>query len=155
MKGDSKVISKLNKLLTFELAAVDQYLVQSRVLEDWGYSKLFERFAHESDDERGHVTLLIQRILFLEGAPDVGTRAALKVGKSPAEMLELDLEYELEVAKELNEAIALCRDAGDNGTRAMLEEILNDTERDHILWLQQQLHVVKEIGAANYLQQQL
>jgi len=99
------------------------------MLENWGYQKLYERISHESDDERGHVAKLVQRILLLEGEPDVAARSELKIGTNPKQILENDLA--LELAKDLNEAIALCRDQGDNGTREMLEELLNDTERDH------------------------
>lgn len=155
MKGDSDIIDCLNALLTHELTAVDQYFVQARMLEDWGFTKLYERIAHETDDERGHADRLVKRILFLEGQPDVASRSALKIGSSPKEILANDLEYELVVAGALNEAIALCRDKGDNGTRQMLEELLRDTEEDHILWLEQQLELIDKVGLKKYLSEQL
>ncbi|MGD8862233.1 MAG: bacterioferritin [Myxococcales bacterium] len=155
MKGHPDVIRSLNALLTHELSAVDQYVVQSLMLEDWGYTQLHERIAHEADDERGHVARLVQRILYLEGQPDVSTRAPLKIGENVKEMFEHDLAYEAEVAALLNDAIALCRDKSDNGTRALLEEILNDTERDHILWLQTQLRLIEDLGLAAYVAEKL
>jgi bacterioferritin len=142
-------------LLTNELTAIDQYLVQSRMLEHWGFLKLRDRIHHEADDERVHVDKLVKRILFLEGEPDVASRAKLKIGKSPKEMLANDLELELGVAKALNAAIGLCRKKADNGTREMLEELLGDTESDHIDWLEQQLHLIEELGLKSYLQEQL
>ena len=151
MKGSKEVVKCLNALLTNELTAIDQYLVQSRMLENWGYGKLHERISHESDDERGHAAKLIERILFLDGEPDVAARAKLRIGSDPKQMLENDLDFELEVARSLNDAIALCRDEGDNGTREMLEELLNDTERDHVFWFESQLKLIDEVGLKNYL----
>lgn len=155
MKGSSEIIDCLNALLTNELTAIDQYFVQARVLEDWGFTRLHERIGHEADDERGHAGRLVKRILFLEGQPDVASRSKLKIGNDPREMLANDLEYELHVAQALNEAIALCREKGDNGTREMLEELLRDTEDDHIFWFQQQLSLIEKIGLKNYLSEQL
>lgn len=155
MQGDSDVIDSLNALLTKELSAVDVYLVQGAMLDDWGYTKLHERIAHEADDERMHVLKLVQRILFLEGTPNVSARANLPIGSNPKEMFEHDLAYELEVAKMLNDAMALCRDRGDNGTRALLEGLLKDTEEDHILWFESQLFLIGQIGLENYLAEKL
>lgn len=155
MKGSNEIINCLNVLLAHELTAIDQYVVQARMFEDWGLTKLYERIGHEADDERGHVGRLVQRILFLEGQPDVASRAKLRIGGDPKEMLVNDLEYELEVAQALNEAIILCRDKRDNGTREMLEELLRDTEDDHIFWLQQQLSLIEKIGLKKYLAEQL
>ena len=155
MKGNPEIIDCLNALLTNELSAVDQYLVQAHMLEDWGFMKLHERIGHETDDERGHVVRLVRRILFLEGHPDVASRAKLKIGSDPRQMLVNDLDFEFEVARALNEAIALCRKKGDNGTREMLEDLLRDTEEDHIFWLQQQLASIEILGLKRYLQEQL
>ncbi len=155
MKGSKEVIRNLNALLTNELTAIDQYLVQSRMLENWGYQKLYERISHESDDERGHSAKLVQRILFLEGQPEVAARARLRIGANPKEILENDLALELEVAQALNDAIAVCRDEGDNGTRELLEELLNDTERDHIFWFESQLKLIDEVGLKNYLAERI
>ncbi len=151
MQGSQRVIDTLNALLAVELTAIDQYFVQSRMLENWGYMKLYERIGHESEDERGHADRIVKRILFLDGRPDVAARAPLTIGTTPKEILENDLAIEIEVAKNLNEAIALCREEGDNGTREMLEELLTDTESDHILWFETQLRLIESVGLENYL----
>ena len=151
MQGSKKIVRTLNALLTQELTAMDQYLVQARMLENWGYGKLHERIAHESEDERAHADRLVQRILFLEGQPEVGARAKIDVGTNPKEILENDLAHELQVAKGLNEAIALCRDLHDNVTRGLLEELLHDTETDHVFWFESQLKLIDEVGLKKYL----
>ncbi|MEM7434238.1 MAG: bacterioferritin [Myxococcota bacterium] len=155
MKGDKKIIDCLNALLTHELTAVDLYFVQSRMLANWGFTRLHERIGHEADDERGHADSLVERILFLGGHPDVASRAKLKIGNDPAQMLAYDLEYELEVSRTLNAGIALCRKKGDNGTRALLERLLKDTEDDHIFWLEQQLSLIESVGLKKYLSEQV
>ena len=155
MKGSHAIIDCLNTLLTHELTAADQYLVQARMLGDWGFHRLEERLRHEVDDERGHADRLIQRILFLEGQPDLASRAALRIGNDPQQMLVNDLRYELEVARALNDAIALCREQGDHGTRDLLAQLLHDTEEDHIFWLQQQLSLIDQVGLETYLAEQL
>ena len=155
MTGDQEIIAALNDLLAQELSAIDQYLVQAHMLDDWGYGKLHERIAHEAEDERGHVALLIKRVLFLGGVPDVASRVALRIGKDPKEILESDLELEIKVASALNTAMALCRNKGDNGTRAMLEVLLKDTENDHILWFETQLRLIEALGQEAYLAEQL
>ena len=155
MKGDPRIIDGLNALLTKELSAVDQYVVQSHMFANWGYAKLHERIAHEADDERGHVSKLVHRILFLDGTPDVSSREPLQIGKEPRSMLENDLAYELEVARQINQIIVLCGDARDAGTRELLEELLKDTEEDHIWWLKGQLHVIASVGLDKYLAEQL
>ncbi|MGS0730376.1 bacterioferritin, partial [Shewanella sp. 0m-11] len=108
MKGNQEVIDTLNKLLTGELSAMDQYFVHGLMYEDWGLNELHERISHESDDEREHAKKLVQRILFLEGTPDVASREALNIGKDTQEMLKNDLAYEYQVADNLRSAIALC-----------------------------------------------
>ena len=155
MKGKSVVIDKLNELLAGELSSMDLYLLQGRMFEDWGYTKLQERLIHESSDERGHADALIQRILFLEGEPNLAARIKISVGKTPREMLENDLKYELDMAKVLNEGIALCVAEGDNGTRVLLDQLLKDTESDHIFWLQTQLRLMDEVGTQQYLAEQM
>ncbi|MEM7135164.1 MAG: bacterioferritin [Myxococcota bacterium] len=155
MNGDKKIIDCLNALLTHELTAVDLYVVQARMLANWGFTALQDRLAHEADDEREHANRLMHRILFLGGQPDVASRAELKVGNNPAEILAYDLQYEIEVGRALNEGIALCCRKGDNGTRALLEQLLRDTEDDHIFWLQQQLSLIEKVGLKKYLSEQL
>lgn len=155
MKGNPKVVDRLNALLAGELSAMDLYLLQGRMFEDWGYHKLKERFVHESSDEREHADKLIQRILLLGGEPDVTGRIKTPSGKTPKVMFENDLKYELDVARNLNDAIALCVAEGDNGTRALLEHLLVETENDHILWLESQLSVIADVGIERFLAEQL
>jgi|TARA_B110000211_G_scaffold233854_2_gene301306 bacterioferritin len=155
MKGNTQVISALNGLLAYELAAMDQYFIHSSMYEDWGIMKLFERISHEFDDEKLHASMLIQRILFLEGSPDMQTRHGLHIGKTVPEMLQSDLDVEYAVATALRAAITLCEEEKDYVTREMLEKLLDDTEVDHAFWLEQQLGLIKTIGLENYIQSQL
>lgn len=155
MQGSQKIIDALNGLLAFELAAMDQYFIHSRMYDDWGFSKLFERIDHESDDEKGHASMLIERILFLEGTPDMVTRDGLQIGKTVPEMLESDLRVELTVDKALKEAMVLCEQEKDFVTRNILQVLIDDTESDHAFWLEQQLRLIKTIGLENYLQSQM
>ncbi|MEQ3640776.1 MULTISPECIES: bacterioferritin [Alteromonas] len=152
MKGNQNIINGLNELLGYELAAMDQYFIHSQMYLDWGFNKLYERIDHEFDDERGHATKLIERMLFLEGTPDMVTRTGLKVGTDVPEMLESDLRVEYEVDAKLREVIALCEQENDYVTRDMLIVLLDDTEMDHARWLEQQLGLIKRIGLQNYLQ---
>ncbi|MGY5452392.1 bacterioferritin [Agarivorans sp. MS3-6] len=155
MKGDSEVIDALNRLLMNELTAMDQYFIHSRMYEDWGINKLYERIDHEFDDEKGHASLLIQRILFLEGTPDLTQREPLRVGKDVPSMLENDLKVEYEVDALLKSTMALCETKQDYVTRNMLQTLIDDTEMDHAYWLEQQLGMIKKIGLENYIQSQL
>ncbi len=155
MKGNKKVIDTLNKLLAGELTSMDQYFTHSRMYDDWGLNKLYERIDHEMDDEKGHADHLIKRILFLEGTPVVGNRSPLKIGKDVPEMLENDLELERSVIIALRSAIAVCEQEQDYQTREILEAMLTDTEEDHAHWLEKQLGLIKKIGLQNYLQSQM
>jgi len=155
MKGNTTVINALNGLLAYELAAMDQYFIHSRMYEDWGIMKLFERIDHEFDDEKMHASMLIQRILFLEGTPDMLNRSGIVIGKTVPEMLQSDLDVEYAVADALRNAIELCEKERDFVTREILEKLLDDTEVDHAFWLEQQLGLIKTIGLENYIQAQL
>ena len=155
MKGNQKIIDALNGLLAYELAAMDQYFIHSRMYDDWGFSKLHERIDHEFDDEKGHASALIERMLFLEGVPDMTTRSGIKIGNNVPDMLQFDLDVEYEVAEELRKAIVLCEQEKDFVTREMLTKLLDDTEWDHAHWLEQQLGQIKTIGLENYIQSQL
>ena len=155
MKGNLKVIDTLNKLLTNELSAADQYFIHARMYEDWGLNKLFERIKHESEEELEHATALVQRILFLEGVPDVASREALNIGKDVPSMLTSDLAIEYDVGKQLKEAIALCEAEKDFQTREILQVLLKDTEEDHTYWLEMQLGLIDKVGIQNYLQSQM
>lgn len=152
MKGNTQIISALNKQLGYELAAMDQYFIHSEMYADWGLSKLYDRISHEFDDEKGHAKAIIERILFLEGTPDMVTRPALQIGKDVPAMLQGDLNVEYEVALCLKDTIALCESEKDYVTRDMLVTQLDDTEEDHAYWLEQQLRLIKMIGLPNYQQ---
>ena len=152
MKGSSNVIDVLNDLLAGELTAMDQYFVHSRMYDDWGLSKLFERIGHEMEDETGHADAMIKRILFLEGKPNLTKRDPLNIGSTVPEMLQSDLDLEYSVVKNLKAAIALCETEQDYETRAMLVQQLEDTEEDHAYWLEKQLGLIDKIGLQNYLQ---
>ena len=155
MKGNKKVIDALNGLLGWELAAMDQYFIHSRMYDDWGLQKLFERIDHEFDDEKGHAAALIERMLFLEGVPDMVTRPKINVCSEVPAMLQSDLDVEYAVAKALKDAIKICEDEQDYHTREILEKLLEDTEVDHAWWLEKQLGLIKMIGLPNYLQSQM
>tara|TARA_R110002072_G_C7972974_1_gene535003 strand:- start:7351 stop:7818 length:468 start_codon:yes stop_codon:yes gene_type:complete len=155
MKGSTKVLSQLNKLLAGELTAIDQYFIHSRMYEDLGLTKLYERISHEMEDETGHADELIKRILFLEGTPDLSERAALNIGCDVPQMLKNDLLLELSVIADLKEAIGCCESEKDYQTREILEVLLKDTEEDHTDWLEKQLGLIDKIGLENYLQSQV
>ena len=155
MKGDPKVIDILNTLLASELSAMDQYFIHSRMYDDWGLTKLYDRIGHEMEDETGHADALIKRILFLEGTPCLSTREPINVGSTVPEMLKSDLDLEYAVVKALKEAIADCERMKDYETRAMLVTMLEDTEEDHAYWLEKQLGLIGRIGLENYLQSQM
>jgi bacterioferritin len=155
MKGNDKVIQQLQKLLRGELAARDQYFIHSRMYADWGLNKLYERIDHEMQDETAHAARLIERILFLEGTPDLSEQDGLYVGKTVPEMLKNDLDYEYRVIGDLKEAIAICEQEQDYQTRDILRQMLADTEEDHAYWLEKQLRLIDKIGLQNYLQSQI
>lgn len=155
MKGDKKIIQRLNQLLAGELTAIDQYFLHAEMYKNFGLHRLFERINHEMEDEREHARALIARILFLEGTPDLATREPLKIGKDVPAMLENDLAMEYSVVKALKDAIAECEAAKDYVTREILEQMLDDTEQDHAHWLEKQLNLIKLTGLPNYLQSQM
>ena len=155
MLGQQVIIDKLNSLLAYELAAMDQYFIHSQMYQDWGLNKLYERIAHEFEDEKGHATKLIERILFLEGTPDMTTRDGLVIGTDVPSMLESDLRVEYAVTQALKDAISLCETERDYVSRDMLLVLLEDTEMDHAHWLEQQLGLIKRLGLSNYLQSQM
>mgnify|MGYP000718741369 CR=1 FL=1 len=152
MKGDDGIVRRLNDLLTYELTAADQYLFRARVLHDQGLGRLAERFQHEHADEQHHARRLADRILFLEGTPDFATRHGLDTSVEVAAMLRHDLAMEHQVVAGLRDAIALCENRGDYVSRDLLRGLLTDTEEDHVWWLETQLHLIEDLGLANYLQ---
>jgi bacterioferritin len=151
MKGSQKVIDAMNGLLAAELTAMDQYFIHSRMYADWGLAKLHERLDHEFDDEKGHAAALIERILFLEGIPDLSKREPLKIGKDVPGMLRNDLALEHSVADALKAAIHLCEKERDYQSRQILDQLLEDTEMDHAYWLEKQLGLIERMGLENYL----
>jgi bacterioferritin len=154
MKGHAEVVDYLNFLLRGELAARDQYLIHSRRYEDLGYQRLFERIDHEMQEEAGHADALLKRILFLEGTPDMRPDA-LEPGETVEEMLERDLQLEYTVRGHLARGVELCERHGDYVTRDMLVAQMKDTEEDHTHWLEQQLRLIRTLGATLYLQAQI
>ncbi|KZZ59215.1 bacterioferritin [Oleiphilus sp. HI0125] len=152
MKGNQKVVDTLSKLLAGELTAVDQYFIHSRMYEDWGLNKLYERLDHEREEETDHADQMIRRILFLEGTPNLGVREPLNVGADVVSMLKSDLKVEYSVIQNLKDAIALCEQERDYETREMLLGQLKDSEEDHAYWLEKQLGLIDKIGLPNYLQ---
>lgn len=155
MQGKQHIIDALNGLLAAELAAMDQYFIHAEMYADWGFTRLHERIAHEFEDEKGHAKQLIERILFLQGRPDMHTRTPVRIGQDVEEMLANDLQLEYEVGDALKDAIALCEQAQDYQTRAVLVQLLADTEEDHAYWLEQQLRLIKLVGRENYLTAQM
>ena len=155
MKGDKKIIDILNDLLAGELTAIDQYLIHGEMYADMGFQRLAEHSFHESDHERVHAKALIQRILFLEGTPNLAKREVLKVGKDVTEMLKADLDVEYRVVGNLKKAITACEKAQDFVSRDMLAVQLEDTEMDHAYFLEKQLRLIEQVGLQNYKQSQM
>ncbi len=155
MQGNQTVINALKNLLAGELAARDQYFIHSRMFDDWGLSKLAEHYEHEMEEETGHADLIIKRILFLEGTPDLNQQEPLNVGTDTRSIMENDLALEYKVSKALKDVVKICEDAQDYVTRDMLELQIKDTEEDHTRWLEKQLGLIDKIGLQNYQQSQI
>lgn len=155
MQGNQKIIDLLNSQLTLELTSMDQYLAHAKMYEDWGINKLHDKLSHEFDEELDHAKRLTEHILFLEGTPDTVSRAPVNVGNNVKEMLENDLVAENTVAESLRKIIGVCEAEKDYVTRDILNILLDDTETDHIYWLEQHLGLIEKIGLANYIQSQL
>ena len=154
MRGRADVIELLNEVLTAELTAINQYFLDGKMLSNWGYQRLGSRFRDESIDEMKDADQLIERILFLEGVPNVQRLGSIQVGETPAEKLQLALQLEYEAIERLNRGIELCVAASDNGSRDLLEEIL-EGEEEHADWLESQLELIRQIGDALYLSEQI
>jgi bacterioferritin len=154
MQGDPQIIDLLNEVLTAELTAVNQYFLDAKMYDNWGYERLAERFRSESIDEMKDADHLIERLLYLEGHPNLQRLGTIRTGESPVEKLSLALTLEQEAIARLNPGIALCVERGDNGSRDLLAEIL-EGEEDHADWLESQLSLVEQLGQAHYLTQQI
>ena len=154
MKGHDQVVSLLNDILTAELTAINQYFIHARMCENWGYKRLWKKLREESIGEMRHADRLIERILYLEGVPNVQKLNKISVGQSVAEQLRLDLDIEKAAIKRLNTGIETCRGLGDNGSRELLEEIL-EGEEAHANWIEAQLTLIAQVSESNYLAQQI
>ncbi len=154
MQGDPEILTALNEILTSELTAINQYFIHHKMLENWHYKRLAKNKRDESIEEMKHADEVIERILFLDGVPNMQRLGPVKVGEEPIEMHKLDLALEREAVARLNRAIALCLSKQDAGTRELLEDLLED-EEESIDYLEAQLKLVEDIGRERYLSEQL
>ena len=154
MKGDSKVIALLNKALSNELIAINQYFLHAKMYKDWGMTNLAEYEYHESIDEMKHADMLVDRILFLEGLPNLQDLGALRIGEDTKEMLECDLALEHDAVPDLREGIQYCEEVKDFVSRDLFNTIL-ESEEEHIDWLETQLGLIDKMGIENYIQAQI
>ena len=154
MQGNPDVIELLNDVLTAELTAINQYFIDAKMLASWGLERLASKFHADSIDEMKDADELIERILFLEGKPNLQRLGTVRVGETPVEKIELALDVEREAVQRLTRGIALCTTAGDHGSRDLLEKILAG-EEEHADWLETQLDLVARLGEPHYLSQQI
>ena len=154
MQGDADIIELLNDVLTAELTAINQYFIHSKMCSNWGYDRLAEHGRDESIDEMKHADIVIERILYFDGVPNMQRLFPVRVGETVPEQLQLDLELEYAAVERLNNGIAACVAKGDNGTREVLARILV-SEEDHIDWIETQQETIRQIGVEHYLAQQL
>ncbi|AHX15151.1 bacterioferritin [Dyella jiangningensis] len=154
MKGDAKVIEYLNKVLYNELTAINQYWLHYRMYKDWGYGELAEHEHKESIEEMKHADHLIERILFLDGLPNLQHLGKLRIGENPVECLQGDLDLEMAAVRDLREAIAYSEGIADYISRDLFKTILHD-EEEHIDWLETQFSLIKDISAERYLQSKI
>ncbi|MCI0378095.1 MAG: bacterioferritin [Gemmataceae bacterium] len=154
MKGDPKVIEALNWALTVELTAINQYFCQAKMCKNWGFNVLAKKHYEESLGEMKHAEKLIDRILFLEGTPEIARYDVIKVGTDVMEQFENDLVLEMKGVKHYNETIELCTKLKDNGSRELIEPILVESE-EHVDWLETQLDLIKAVGLQNYLTEKM
>ncbi len=151
---DQAIINALNEVLTGELTAINQYFLHAKMCQDWGYQKLAAYIRHESIDEMKHADVLIERILYLGGLPNVQRLFKVTIGETVEEQFKVDLALEYLAVPRLQKAIELCVEKSDEGTRVLLSEILT-SEEEHIDWLEAQLELIDQVGLQNYLAQQI
>jgi bacterioferritin len=154
MQGHPDVITVLNDVLTAELTGINQYFIHAMMCDNWHYQRLAKHSRDESIDEMKHAQEIIERILYLDGVPNMQRYMKINVGQNVPEQHQFDLQLEKDAVERLNKGIELCRSHGDNGTRALLEKLLLE-EEEHVDWLEAQLGQIQEIGLANYLAQQI
>jgi bacterioferritin len=154
MHGDEKVIAQLNSALSSELTAIVQYMTQSEMYQNWGYKRLGDRTKARAMEEMKHAEGLIERIIFLDSIPTVDVGLKPQLGTKVQQQLEIDLKDELDAVRQYNQAVKVCVEAKDDGSKALFERMINDEEH-HADYLEAQLHSIKEMGIANYLSQQL
>lgn len=154
MQGSPAVVEILNEVLTAELTAINQYFIHARMCDNWGYDRLSEKLRHESIDEMKDADAVIERLLYLEGVPNMQRLGSVGVGETVAEQLRLDRELEMAAIERYNRGVALCVAEGDNGTRDLLEDQLRG-EEEHLDWIESQLELITQVGLENYLAQQI
>jgi len=154
MQGDKQVIKYLNKVLGNELVAINQYFLHAKMFQDWGLKELYEKSYHESIDEMKHADNLIERILFLEGLPNLQDLGKLHIGEDTEEILNSDLGLEMRAIPDLREAITYCEEVKDFVSRDLFQKILDD-EEDHVDWLETRLGLIEKIGIQNYLSEKM
>jgi bacterioferritin len=154
MRGNPAIIEVLNEILTAELTAINQYFIHAKMRDNWGYVRIAKKAREESIDEMRDAEKLIERILYLDGVPNLQRLNQVRVGENPREQMQLELRTEMEAVERLNRAIPLCVQNGDHGTREMLEEILGG-EESAVDWLETQLHLIEQLGEAAYLAEQI
>lgn len=154
MKGTKEIIDLLNEVLAGELVAINQYFMHASMCKNWGYLRLAEHIRHEAIDEMKHADMLVERVLFLDGLPNLQRLDKLHIGQSVLEQFRADLDLEYRAVKRLNDGIQLCRDKGDNAGEELLKRILV-SEEEHVDWLEIQLRLIVELGDKGYLAEQL
>lgn len=154
MKGNATVLAYLQDVLKAELTAINQYFLHAEMQQNWGYLKLYKHTRKESIDEMKHAEEVLERMLYLDGSPNVADLGPIRIGQNVKAQFENDLALEMEAVPRLNAAIKAATEAGDNGSRDLFERILVD-EEEHVDYLEAQLHMIEEIGLANYLAQQM
>lgn len=151
---DADIITVLNDVLTAELTAINQYFIHAELCQHWGYTRLYKEVRKQSIGEMKHAEEVMERILFLDGIPNMQRLGKVNVGETVKEQFELDVKLEQEAVSRLNNGIKVCTDKGDNGTRLLLEEIL-ESEEEHVDWLESQLDLIEQVGEQNYMAQQI